>query len=107
MDDRTWKTLWCDRRNRAHHKSVAALAAFVLVWIATSYAATNEPTDPFQSPGWRAFLAATGLIQVLIGYIYITGISSMNKKIDKLFDKTDALNNSKMDKDEHDRICPK
>jgi hypothetical protein len=100
-----WRILACDRRKRAHHKSLLALFAFILLWVATAYGATTDTNDPFQTPGWKAFLAAVGLIQVLVGYIYISGIAALNKKLDRLADENEELRNNKMDRAEHDRIC--
>jgi len=97
-----WKNLWCDRRNRTQHKMTFALVIMVLcVGVSIAYAQTQTPASDSDWK-WKAAM----IIQSLVAYIYIAGNSSTKKSIEKLFDKVDKLGESKMDREEHDRICP-
>ena len=66
----------CDRRGEDHHKMTVALILYLLVFSSMAYADTvyKMVDDSFS---WKLI----GIIQLLIGYIYITGQRSTKDSI--------------------------
>jgi membrane protein implicated in regulation of membrane protease activity len=81
-----------------------ALALFIIVWIGAVAFAENAPAA--YSSDWHLFLLLIGIIQALVGYIYISGQKKMDKKNDEFRADIKDLYDRKMDKVYHDDICP-
>jgi uncharacterized alpha/beta hydrolase family protein len=91
----------CEPKNMLRHKLFFSLMVMILViGVSVAYAMAEPESETDWK--WKAIMT----VQALVSYIYITGHTTTGKKIDKLFDKLDDLAKAKMDREEHDRICP-
>jgi hypothetical protein len=96
-----WRSLWCDRRKAVHHRAIVALIIYSIMWPITVVAASEGESITGLISNSTEILLLVGIIQGLISYIYISGQRSTNVKFDTLF----KLMNSKLDKEDHDRLC--
>ncbi len=101
-----------DKRHRFQCINRFILLVFALSWVAVIAVAEDRTTLSEHSQDIMSFqfkLIATllGIVQVLIGFIYISGITSVKDSIRKLFEKIDHLDDKKLDVATHDRICEK
>lgn len=101
-----------DKRHRYQCFNRFILLVFALSWVAMIAVAEDKPTYMEHSQDIMAFqfkiiASLLGIVQVLIGFIYISGISSVKISIRKLFDKLDHLDEKKLDADIHKELCKK
>lgn len=91
------------------------LVLFIILWLGAVSFAETGPSG--YSSEWPIFLLLVGIIQALIGYIYVSGQrrqegtnrefrESIDKKHDEFREAIKDLYNRKIDKEYHDDICP-
>lgn len=92
-----------------------ALSGVVIAWallivVAQTYAGDDSITLASASV-IKVFVGLTGgllaLIQTLLGFIYISGQRELKEDIKNLYALHKGLSDSKLDKEDHDRLCHK
>lgn len=98
-----------DRRDCSAVKMAIALIIYGAVWsVSMSWAgqeASVSPADGITKVLFQVILGMVGLIQALIGYIYISGIKSVKDSIRKLFNRIEELEKEKLSKIDHEDLC--
>lgn len=96
-----------ERRCKYRKWSIRGLWIVLVFWLITGVAAEEsviKERDVMQAQ-WRLIVFLVGIVQILVGFIYIAGITSLKTSIRKLFKLTEDLAKDKLDKTDHDRIC--
>lgn len=100
-----------DRRCKYRTRATVGLAIFLILWLIIGAMAEETPLNKLapdiMQAQWRLIVFLVGIVQVLVGFIYIAGITSVKNSIRKLFDLSEKLEKDKLDKEDHDRICKK
>ena len=96
-------------------KSTVALVLFGVVWFyGVSWGMDpKEPVDAISPALMREVIAAqnktifwlVGIVQALMGFIYVTGIMSVKTSIRTLFTEIKEVREKTLTKDDHDRLC--
>ena len=94
-----------DRRTIYDSISKVLLFVIFLLWTTTITMAT-EPSGTIDNDTYKWIIGIMfGVIQVLIGYIYVSGINSVKSSIRLLFEEMRKLERDKLDKLEHEKMC--
>ncbi len=98
-----------EKRCKYRKKAIIALWLIFVLWLVTGAIAEDiavKERDVIEVQ-WKLIVFLVGIVQVLIGFIYIAGITSVKNSIRKLYNLTENLQKEKLDKEDHDRICAK
>lgn len=84
---------------KRHIIRLACLVLSVFLWwVVSVYASNDAPVSASGDDKW-IILFLVGLIQAIVGYVYVSGIKELKENIKELWDK-------KVDKEYHKAICP-
>lgn len=99
-----------DRRCKYRTRATIGLVVFLFLWLIIGAIAEEVPfkehAPDIMQAQWRLIVFLVGIVQVLVGFIYVAGITSVKNSIRKLFELSEKLQKEKLDKEDHDRICP-
>lgn len=91
MREMTWKIL---------------LFVSMALWFATSVFGESESSIVGSGNDKWIIVLLVGVIQGLVGYVYISGLKHITDQIKELRDYYDKLDKEKMDRELHKIICP-
>lgn len=98
-------------RRKNHRCQLISLVLFCAIWISVLALAADpvymEHAREVMSFQWWLIGGLLGLIQILVGFIYVSGINSVKKSLRLLFDHYAELEKDKLSKEDHDRLCLK
>ena len=95
-----------DKRQTYRFRAFLSLAIFILIWFSTVVWASEISNAGGGTFGEVLTIGGLlGLVQVLIGYIYVSGIRSIKESIRTLFQHLDEIEKTKLSKEDHDRLC--